>query len=80
MQGQVPWEEYRDIVQDHVRKDKALIKLNLAMDIKVNKKSFNRYIKERFGKISSSPEGNRRPGYPGYKDGLSLDQQVIQPH
>lgn len=51
MQGQVPWEEYRDIVQDHVRKDKALIKLNLAMDIKVNKKSFDRYIKGRFGKM-----------------------------
>lgn len=37
MQGQVFWEEYRDMVQDHVRKAKALIKLNLARDIKVNK-------------------------------------------
>lgn len=51
MQGQVAWEQYRDIVQDHVRKAKALIKLNSARDIRVNKKSFYRYIKGRFGEM-----------------------------
>lgn len=47
MQGQVAWEEYRDIDQDHVRKAKALTKLNLVRDIKVNKKSFKRLHKRK---------------------------------
>ena len=41
-QGQVAWEEYREMVRaarDQVRKAKALIKLNLARDVKGNKKS-----------------------------------------
>ncbi|GAB0190944.1 hypothetical protein GRJ2_001559700 [Grus japonensis] len=49
-QGQVSWEEYREIVQaarDQVRKAKALIELNLARDIKGNKKSFYRYISDK---------------------------------
>ncbi|GAB0186661.1 mitochondrial enolase superfamily member 1 [Grus japonensis] len=49
-QGQVAWEEYREIVQatkDQVRKAKALIDLNLARDVKGNKKSFYRYISDK---------------------------------
>jgi len=44
-QGQVAWEKYREIVRaarDQVRKAKALTELNLARDIKGNKKSFYR--------------------------------------
>ncbi|GAB0204436.1 mitochondrial enolase superfamily member 1 [Grus japonensis] len=49
-QGQVAWKEYREIVQatrDQVRKAKALRELNLAKDIKDNKKSFYRYISDK---------------------------------
>ncbi|KFW73581.1 hypothetical protein AS28_12130, partial [Pygoscelis adeliae] len=50
-QGQVAWEEYREeIIQaarDQVRKAKALIELNLARDIKGDKKSFHRYVRDR---------------------------------
>lgn len=51
MQGQVAWEEYRDIFQDHVRRAKALIKLNLARDNKVYKKSFYKEHKNKIWKI-----------------------------
>ncbi|GAB0178252.1 hypothetical protein GRJ2_000290500 [Grus japonensis] len=46
-QGQVAWEEYRETVRaarDRVRKAKALIEINLARDVKDNKKSFYRYV------------------------------------
>jgi len=46
-QGQIPWQEYREIVQAaryQVRKAKALIGLNLTSDINCNKKSFCRYL------------------------------------
>ncbi|KFV15150.1 hypothetical protein N340_13388, partial [Tauraco erythrolophus] len=49
-QGQVAWEEYRAIVRvtrDQVRKAKALIELNLARDIKGNKKNFYRYVSDK---------------------------------
>ncbi|KFW71682.1 hypothetical protein AS28_14104, partial [Pygoscelis adeliae] len=49
-QGQVAWEEYREIVRaarDQVRKAKALTELNLARDVKGNKKSFYRYIRDK---------------------------------
>ncbi|KFV12791.1 hypothetical protein N339_03014, partial [Pterocles gutturalis] len=49
-QGQVAWEEYREIVQtarSQVRKAKALGELNLVRDIKDNKKSFYRYISDK---------------------------------
>ncbi|GAB0182287.1 mitochondrial enolase superfamily member 1 [Grus japonensis] len=49
-QGQVALEEYREIVQavrDQVRKAKALIELNLARDVKGNKKSFYRYVSDK---------------------------------
>ncbi|KFV01476.1 hypothetical protein N340_10208, partial [Tauraco erythrolophus] len=49
-QGQVAWEEYREIVRvtrDQVRKAKALIELNLARDIKGNKKGFYRYVNDK---------------------------------
>ncbi|GAB0206762.1 mitochondrial enolase superfamily member 1 [Grus japonensis] len=49
-QVQVAWEEYRETVRaarDQVRKAKALIELNLARDVKDNKKSFYRYVSEK---------------------------------
>ncbi|KFV16061.1 hypothetical protein N340_10026, partial [Tauraco erythrolophus] len=49
-QGQVAWEEYREIVRatrDQVRKAKALIELNLARDIKGNKKNFYGYVSDK---------------------------------
>ena len=49
-QGQVAWEEHREIVRaarDQVRKAKALIGLNLAMDVKGSKKSFYRYVSDK---------------------------------
>ncbi|KFW09032.1 hypothetical protein N327_00801, partial [Fulmarus glacialis] len=49
-QGQVAWEEYREIVQaarDQVRKAKVLTELHLAGDVKGNKKSFYRYIGDK---------------------------------
>ncbi|KFV19528.1 hypothetical protein N340_02998, partial [Tauraco erythrolophus] len=49
-QGQVAWEEHRAIVRatrDQVRKAKVLIELNLARDIKGNKKNFYRYVSDK---------------------------------
>ncbi|GAB0208014.1 hypothetical protein GRJ2_003267100 [Grus japonensis] len=49
-QGQVAWEEYREIVRaarDQVRKAKALIEISLARDVKDNKNSFYRYVSEK---------------------------------
>ena len=49
-EGQVAWEECREIVQaarEQVRKAKALIELTLARDIKGNKKSFYRYVGDK---------------------------------
>ncbi|GAB0181438.1 hypothetical protein GRJ2_000609100 [Grus japonensis] len=49
-QGQVAREEYREIVQtarDQVRKGKVLIELNLARDMKGNKKSFYMYVSDK---------------------------------
>ena len=49
-QGQVAWEEYREaarVARDRVRKAKALTELNLARDIRSNKKSFYRYVGDR---------------------------------
>ncbi|GAB0205261.1 mitochondrial enolase superfamily member 1 [Grus japonensis] len=49
-QGQVAWEEYRETVRaarDHVRKAKALTELNLARDVKGNRKSFYRYVSDK---------------------------------
>ncbi|GAB0188489.1 mitochondrial enolase superfamily member 1 [Grus japonensis] len=49
-QGQIAWEEYREIVRaarDHIRKAKALIELNLARDVKGKKKSFYRYVSDK---------------------------------
>ncbi|GAB0209092.1 mitochondrial enolase superfamily member 1 [Grus japonensis] len=49
-QGQVAWEEYRETVRaarDQDRKAKALIELNLARDVKDNKKSFYRYVSDK---------------------------------
>ena len=49
-QGSVTWEEYRDVVhmcRNKIRKTKAQIGLNLARDVKDNKKGFYRYIGRR---------------------------------
>ena len=49
-QGQVAWEEYREIARaarDQVKKSKSLIELNLARDVKGNKTSFCRYISDK---------------------------------
>ncbi|KAK4821805.1 hypothetical protein QYF61_003834 [Mycteria americana] len=49
-QGQVAWEEYREIVRaarDQLRKAKAPIALNLARDVKGNKESFYRYVSDK---------------------------------
>ncbi|KFQ75960.1 hypothetical protein N337_07842, partial [Phoenicopterus ruber ruber] len=49
-QGWVAWEEYREIVRaarEQVRIAKALIELNLARDVKGNKKSFYRYVTDK---------------------------------
>jgi len=48
-QGQVAWEKYRETVRatrDEVRKAKVLIELNLARDVKGNKKSFYSYVSD----------------------------------
>ncbi|KFQ73472.1 hypothetical protein N337_08981, partial [Phoenicopterus ruber ruber] len=48
--GQVPWEEYREIVRaarEQVRKAEAPIELNLARDITGNKKSFYRDVGDK---------------------------------
>ncbi|KFQ47588.1 hypothetical protein N333_10656, partial [Nestor notabilis] len=45
--GQVVWEEYRTTVRearDQVRKAKAQLELNLARDVKDNRKGFCRYV------------------------------------
>ncbi|KGL94878.1 hypothetical protein N301_02103, partial [Charadrius vociferus] len=49
-QGQVVWEEYREIVQatrDQVRKAKAQRELNPARGIRGNKKSLYRYVSDK---------------------------------
>ena len=49
-QGCVFWEEYRAVVRvcrDRIRKAKAQMGLNLARDVKDNKKGFYRYIGRR---------------------------------
>ena len=46
-QGCVPWEGYRAVVcvcRDRIRNAKAQRELNLARDVKNNKKGFYRYI------------------------------------
>ncbi|KFU86754.1 hypothetical protein M959_06752, partial [Chaetura pelagica] len=48
--GQVSREDYREVVQavrDQVRRAKSLLELDLARDVKNNKKSFFRYLGEK---------------------------------
>ncbi|KFQ42673.1 hypothetical protein N333_13609, partial [Nestor notabilis] len=45
--GQATWEDYRNIVRearDQVRKAKAQLELNVARDVKENRKGFYRYV------------------------------------
>jgi len=49
-QGQVSWEEYKEIAQlcrDGVRKAKKQLELNLARDAKNNKKGFYRSVSQK---------------------------------
>ena len=49
-QGHVTWEEYRNALQTcrhRIRKAKAQVELNLARDVKNNKKTFYRYIGQK---------------------------------
>mgnify|MGYP001851525230 CR=1 FL=1 len=65
-QGCVGWEEYRAVVhvcRDRIRKAKAQMELNLARDVKDNKKGFYRYIgRRRQAKESVPPlmKGSRK--------------------
>ena len=48
--GRVTWEEYRVAVRTcrrRIRKAKAQVELNLARDVKNNKKTFHRYIGQK---------------------------------
>ena len=48
--GRITWEEYRDAVRTcrrRIRKAKAQVELNLARDVKNNKKTFYRYIGQK---------------------------------
>ena len=62
-QGCVSWKEYRAVVRvcrDGIRKAKAQMELNLARDVKDNKKGFYRYIgRKRQAKESGPPLGGR---------------------
>jgi len=49
-QGEAAWEEYREIMRvarEQVREAKALTELNVARDIKGNKKTFYRYVSDK---------------------------------
>jgi len=49
-EGQATWEEYRNVVRacrDATRKAKAHLELNLARDVKNNKKGFFNYISSK---------------------------------
>ncbi|PKU33655.1 hypothetical protein llap_16036 [Limosa lapponica baueri] len=49
-QGRVDWVEYRETVRvarNQIRQAKAQIELNLATDIKDNKKNFYRYVRDK---------------------------------
>ncbi len=65
-QGCVGWEEYRAVVhvcRDRIRKANAQVELNLARDVKDNKKGFYRYIgEEETGQGGRSPSDERQWG------------------
>ncbi|KFQ36182.1 hypothetical protein N331_00749, partial [Merops nubicus] len=49
-QGQVSWEEYSDttrLCRNEVRKAKVQLELNVARDVKENRKGFYRYINQK---------------------------------
>ncbi|KFQ61370.1 hypothetical protein N334_04214, partial [Pelecanus crispus] len=49
-QGQVSWDEYREaarLCREGVRKAKVQLELNLARDVKNNKKGFYRYVNQK---------------------------------
>ena len=72
-QGQVAWEKYRDIIRaasDQVRKAKAMTEINLARDIKGNKKSFCRYISDK-----SKTRENMGPLQKEMQDLVNLDTE-----
>ncbi|GAB0185450.1 hypothetical protein GRJ2_001010300 [Grus japonensis] len=79
-QGQVAWEEYREIVRaarDQVRKAKALIELNLARDIKGNKKNFYRYVMNLM-KFNKAKYKVLHMGWGNPKDNYRLRREQIE--
>ncbi|GAB0209695.1 mitochondrial enolase superfamily member 1 [Grus japonensis] len=69
--GVATWEEYRNVVRvcrDATRKAKAHLELNLAGDVKDNKKGFFKYIsskrktRENVGPLLNEPSGIPDPG------------------
>jgi len=92
-QGRVAWEEYREIVQaarDHIKKAKAPIELNLARDVKANKKSFYRYVSDKRKARENAGPLQKEVGDQVTQDmenaevlnniSASLHQEVLQPH
>lgn len=59
-QGYVAWGEYRDVIRtcrDGIRKVKVQMELHLAMDLKNNKKGFQKYIcQKRQTEVCISPD------------------------
>jgi len=50
-EGQATWEEYRKVVRvcrDATRKAKVHLELNLARDVKDNKKGFFKYVSSKW--------------------------------
>jgi len=50
-EGQVTWEEYKNVVKacrEAMRKTKACLEINLARDVKDNKKGFFKYISSKW--------------------------------
>ncbi|KFQ53309.1 hypothetical protein N333_01103, partial [Nestor notabilis] len=76
-QGQATWGDYRNVVRearDQVRKAKAQLELNLARDVKNNRKGFYRYIaNKRHGRDNVGPL--RKP--PGGLATLDLEKAEV---
>uniref|UniRef100_A0A8B9F0K8 C2H2-type domain-containing protein n=1 Tax=Amazona collaria TaxID=241587 RepID=A0A8B9F0K8_9PSIT len=84
LQGQVAWGEYRDVVREarhQVRKAKAHLELNLARDVKDNRKGFYRYIANKRQVRDNKPYVCKIPGCTKrYTDPSSLRKHVKTVH
>ncbi|KFQ55696.1 hypothetical protein N334_04196, partial [Pelecanus crispus] len=75
-QGQVSWGEYREsasLCREGVRKAKARMELNLARDVKNNKKGFYRYINQKRKVKESVPPLMNKKGKP-----VSTDEEKAE--